>query len=95
MNCKQGDIAYVFKSVAGNYGRVVTCLKLHPAGTDNYAEDIGSLWETEGLFNTILDDGTVEQTKFVPDANLRPLRGDLSNNEVDTETPIIKETEKC
>lgn len=32
MNCKQGDLAYVFKSDAGNYGRIVTCLALHPAG---------------------------------------------------------------
>ena len=29
MNCKQGDLALIVKSVAGNEGKIVRCVKLH------------------------------------------------------------------
>ena len=97
MNCKQGDLAIVVRSVCGNEGKIVRCLKLYPAGTDGMDKSLGALWETDGTFKTVMYGTQIdaELTRFAADSRLRPLRGDLSNDEVDTETPIIKETEKC
>jgi hypothetical protein len=33
MNCKQGDMAVVIRSIAGNEGKIVSCLRFVPAGS--------------------------------------------------------------
>ena len=98
MNCKQGDLAIVVRSYAGNEGKIVKCLKLYPAGSFSIPEIYGPVWDVGGEFRRgNPQTGEVYTFKHggMPDSFLRPLRGDLSNDEVDTETPIILETEKC
>lgn len=95
MNCKQGDLAIITRSVAGNNGKVLTCLRL---ATTEDLEKTGHrekvkkipIWVTDAPIKTRYGNFC-----FAPDSILTPLRGDLSNDEVDTETPIIRETEKC
>lgn len=93
MNCKQGDMAIVIKGASANspnIGRVVTCLKLHPAGYMRLLVSRGVVWEVDRDIAT-----THGKFHFMYDAWLRPLRGDLSGDETDTETPIIREAETC
>lgn len=88
MNCKQGDLAYVFKSQAGNYGRVVTCLKLHPAGSFTLHKSLGAVWEVDVEMNVIQIDThlKMKSQKVCADSMLRPLRADPTNDT--TEIPI-------
>jgi hypothetical protein len=88
MNCKQGDLAYVFKSQAGNYGRVVTCLKLHPAGSFNFIERLGAIWEVDKPMKSVYANGKLFETDrfYMADSYLRPLYGDLITDKI--ETPI-------
>ena len=96
MNCKQGDLAIVVNGEWGsnsqNLGKIVVCKKLLPAGFGGlFDPKNGAIWETNIPMHTT----NGERVYYQFDENLRPLRGDLSNDEIDTETPIIKETEKC
>lgn len=92
MNCRQGDLAYVFKSEAGNYGRVVTCLEMLPAGYDFTCPSLGVLWRVDAPMKSYLSFLDIYKTcYYIPDTNLRPLRGDLSNDE--TDTTIIRDIE--
>lgn len=95
MNCKQGDVAYVCKSAAGNYGRVVTCLKLHPTESFGFDKSVGPLWEVDQPMKSVYTNG-VPNSKllyFMADSYLRPIRGDLTNDDVDTQ--INREAETC
>lgn len=84
MNCKQGDLAIVVRSYAGNEGKIVTCLKLLPAGSNNYLTSDGVLWETDVELNTLNGfNEPIKKTRFMPDSHLRPLRGDLSEDDAD------------
>ncbi len=97
MNCRQGDLAIVVRGRNGskspNIGKVLTCIRLATK------EELKATLIAEGIIVWVTDTpiewslgGTM---LMVPDNVIRPLRGDLSNDEVYTETPIIKETEKC
>lgn len=93
MNCGQGDLAYVFKSKAGNYGRVVTCLRLAPAEEHGLNLKVGLIWLIDQLVFCIGTDGSLVKIPYMRDENLRPLRGDLTNDDVDTQ--INREAETC
>lgn len=97
MNCRQGDLAIVVRGRNGskspNIGKVLTCIRLATK------EELKATLIAEGIIVWVTDTpiewslgGTM---LMVSDNVIRPLRGDLSSDEVYTETPIIKETEKC
>lgn len=86
MNCKQGDLAVVVRSYAGNEGRVVTCVKLYPAGAFQIPERFGPIWDIgEAVPRIDLITGKLFPSKLkgMPDSFLRPLRGDLSEDDAD------------
>jgi hypothetical protein len=88
MNCKQGDLAYVFKSQLGNYGKVVTCLELLPAGTE-WDETLGPIWKINTpIVGMKAIGGERYQSYTIPDIALRPLRGDLSGDEIEQKQPL-------
>lgn len=92
MNCKQGDVAYYFTSEAGNYGRVVTCLCLaneDERRTLGFIRRDAVIWVTDRPTLWFLSGSKC----LANDANLRPLRGDLTNDDVDTQ--INRGAETC
>ena len=85
MNCIKGDLAYVFRSTVGNYGKTVTCLRLATANDFALDHELvvgGPCWVVDRDLRSIvearLSDGTVyffeRPTRICPDAILRPLR---------------------
>ena len=72
MRCKQGDLAVIVKSWAGNEGKIVKCVRsfngslLNPDGS--FLE--GVIWEVDENLKTW--DGTFG--KNAPDVYLRPIR---------------------
>jgi len=89
MNCKQGDLAIVVRSKAGNEGKICTCLKLHPPGYDGMNLFCGPIWETDIKLNTVWnDDGsTAPVGRCIPDENLRPIRDNPGQDETLTWAP--------
>lgn len=79
MNCKQGDLAIIVQSDAGNEGKIVRCVKY--LGAFLYwgsGDDLIDTWETD----VALPSTTGELGYDVRDCQLRPLRGDLLNDEI-------------
>ena len=73
MRCKQGDLAIVVKSKAGNEGKVLTCLKL-ATPEDLEAHFLHSdvpVWHVDVL---IKNKTNGRSYKFVRDQNLKPIR---------------------
>jgi hypothetical protein len=82
LNCKQGEIAIVVQSNAGNEGRVLTCLHL-ASRKQCEAESLGwwtagAVWVTDA--DLMCNDGTT--TRLYPDSRLRPLRDSEGEDEV-------------
>ncbi len=80
MNCKQGDLAIVVRSEAGNQGCILTCIRL--ASTQEKQrldyQTTHEMWVTDRL---------LKSTRGPPDAlmfdeYLRPLRGDDGEDEM-------------
>ena len=75
MNCKQGDLAVVVRSLAGHEGKIVTCVRLtYGDGAFGY----GPRWVTEpGLLGSL-------GTKNFPisDGCLRPVRDSDGEDEM-------------
>lgn len=91
MNCKQGDIAWVFNFNSIDYGKVVTCIRLALSSDLAGVGDFGLLWVTDRPLSWATKKNPFFELNLCPDSFLRPLRGDLSNDEI--ENPIIRETE--
>ena len=102
LNCKQGDLAIIVKSKMGNEGKIVRCLEL--LVTDHVPDLNGTLWKymhgTRPIWrvdrainfgNPHASPADVVQVTYVSDDKLRPLRGDLTDDE--TETTQEKEKE--
>lgn len=73
MNCKQGDLAVLIRSDAGNEGKFVTCLRLASAaeiGSYLFSRDRGPVWVTDIELKTRLG----FYAPLVYDAYLRPIR---------------------
>lgn len=84
MNCKQGEMAFIVKSMAGNEGKIVTCIRLSPGHLFFKIGEIDA-WEVD----VELPSEPKGTTRFVPDAWLRPIRpGDMED-----EVTNIKELE--
>lgn len=82
MNCKQGDIAVVVRSFAGNEGRVLTCLRL-ASRMECEAEHLpwwneDAVWVTDALLRCTFGPAT----RLYPDSRLRPLRDSDGKDEM-------------
>jgi len=82
MNCKQGDLAIIVKSRAGNEGKIVRCLKL--TGIKPYFGVDGSLrdvWEWE--IDSFVVNAGGKLVNYAPDDQLRLIRdpGDDAQDE--------------
>jgi len=71
MNCKQGDMAIIVKSWAGNEMKIITCLHLMPAGAEGCDEANGVRWKID----RVLEDSWGRDVTTYPDAWLQPLPG--------------------
>lgn len=81
MNCKQGDLAIVVQSRGGvNDGMVVRCIRLmgHFHGWEN-------VWETDSALRWAHPFQGEANECAAPDECLRPIRGDLLDNETEQE----------
>jgi hypothetical protein len=76
LNCKQGDLAVIVRSEAGNEGAIVQCMRLLPPGTEGW-ETLGPRWMVDRVLN-----GNCGPVRSVPDARLRPLRDSDGEDEV-------------
>lgn len=75
LNCKQGDLAIVVKSYAGNEGKIVRCIRLIPAGFGRFRESLGPLWEVDVELNIVDENGLKRPpVKIATDAHLRPIK---------------------
>jgi hypothetical protein len=90
LNCRTGDLAIVVKSKAGNEGKIVKCLAVTltagiPTIEGPFIEFIDGpryVWLTETVVNLKGGrSGKVLHSYFVSDANLKPLRGDISDDQ--------------
>ena len=80
MNCKQGDLAMIVRSCAGNEGRVLKCLRLATA-RECKADSVvwsGPVWFTDAD----IPDTFGETTHLYPDNRLRPLRNSDGEDEI-------------
>ena len=72
MNCKQGDLAVVVRSVCGNEGKIVRCLRYvrgMELGIDGCWHEC-DIWETD----TVMPGWTGALGKSIADSQLRPIR---------------------
>ena len=82
MRCKQGDLAIITKSYAGNEGKIVRCVRLAPELGDMATLPDLSItpavwWEIDRNLQT----WGGSQGKFIPDDQLTPLRPPSSEDE--------------
>lgn len=93
LNCKQGDIAIIVSSTCGNEGKIVQCLEL--LETDRLVDVNGNVfryvgggryvWRIDRPINfKSVRDSYITQVMYCADAKLRPLRGDINDEELDT-----------
>lgn len=87
MNCKQGDLAIIVKSRAGNEGKIVTCLRL--ATTEEislnrfYDQPLWPVWIVDrNLQNANLLGEVNGQSNLAYDATLRPIRDQDGEDEM-------------
>ena len=91
LNCKQGDLAIVVRSTCGNEGKIVRCLEV--MYTDRVPDVEGWMhrfaggprwvWRIDRTinFSNMFD---VVQIEYCSDDKLRPLRGDINDEEIET-----------
>jgi len=102
MNCKQGDMALVVRSNAGNCGRTVTCLEFMGKGNLLYKGTNGKMamltgsknwWRVDRLMNTRnMDTGVITEDNacFASDESLMPISppGSMIESKVREEEPV-------
>lgn len=83
MNCKQGDMAVVVRSSAGNEGKVVTCVEylgriglVEINGEPHYMAS-GDYWLVDRVLNLSKGDGRLflDHAPYIPDSFLMPISG--------------------
>lgn len=92
MRCKQGDLAIIVKSYAGNEGKIVRCVKFIGDRSKVYPDGLTRIekncWEIDTHLNTI-NKGSLSVE--VGDNRLRPIRDSDKQDEM---LSIIKIKEK-
>jgi len=83
MNCKQGDLAIIVRSEAGNEGKIVRCIRF--LGDRLWISKDGSIkssptWEINALLPSW--NGDVDPRKLLQDEVLRPLRDNDGEDEM-------------
>ena len=76
MNCKKGDLVVQVKSMAGNEGKIFTCLRLatqRELKTARFRLDLGPIWVIDRPINVKRAD-VLGVTYLVFDLWLRPIR---------------------
>jgi hypothetical protein len=94
LNCKAGHLAIVvYDRTQMNLGKIVTTLRVNPAGHDAWDEGAGPVWDLDTelyaieLRNLILSNGTpaemqsVGPTRSYPDKFMRELRDGEGDSE--------------
>lgn len=81
MNCKQGDLAIIVKSHAGNEGKIVRCLKFVPAQEFITPEGKIVKWDSWEV-NIVINAWSGEKTSIVPDHFLKPIRDNDGEDEM-------------
>jgi hypothetical protein len=91
--CKQGDMAMIIKSMVGNEGKIVTCIRFVPsalfpilnsAAGQLRAESISCCWEVDRKLPAVGLDNRMGTGNVIPDAWLMPIRpGDLNDDSTD------------
>lgn len=87
MNCKQGDLAIIVKSRAGNEGKIVTCLRYATKAEKRehlfVNKQMGPVWVIDrNLQNANLLGEINGQSNLVYDATLRPIRDQDGEDEM-------------
>ena len=77
LNCKQGDLAVIVRSAAGNEGRIVRCVSFRGYVTEGVIYG-GARWNVEPAVPRS-DGGTIDH---LADDNLRPLRNTRGEDEI-------------
>ena len=100
MNCKKGDLAIIVSSSCGNEGKIVKCLEL--LITDSFPDTDGRrqwhikgvhpIWRIDRPINLSNNFDTV-QALYCSDERLRPLRGDLNGDDIESTTEKTNELE--
>lgn len=88
MRCKQGDLAIITSSSAGNEGKIVQCVMyLGKIGVylPGGVTEIDHAWEIDRDLPSWTPGNT---TRIFHDSQLRPLRGDISMDESTTTKEI-------
>lgn len=86
MNCKQGDLAWVSEPDALSYGLFVRCLELIPAGTlCDVPIELGVLWRVDTPIKCFKKKMGPHMREDIPDRYLTPIRGDISDEDVERE----------
>ena len=84
MNCKQGDLAYVVRSYAGNEGRIVRCVRLLPCKRWRLPNGV-IFTEPSWVIDCALAGWTGGLENSIPDHQLRPITpppGTVTDEEV-------------
>jgi hypothetical protein len=85
MNCKQGDLAIVVHSTAGNEGKIVRCLEF--IGTDRDNEGCHMVGVDRWRVDRVLPTNARTLCDSVQDHRLRPLRDTDKPDEIPTRVP--------
>ena len=92
LNCKQGDLAIIVSSTCGNEGKIVRCLEL--LVTDRVPDTKGmvwglltgrqAVWRIDRPIDMKSRSGEFTQATYCADKRLRPLRGDVNDEVLET-----------
>ena len=92
MNCKQGDLAVIVKSWAGNEGKIVHCVRLAThldIARVNFEKNMGAVW----VVDTSLTTERGRQVSLALDCQIRPIRDNDGEDETLQWAPVpTKET---
>lgn len=91
LSCKQGDLAIIVSSNAGNEGKIVRCVEY--AGILERVQDVSGkphpfrggarpVWRIDRTIN-FSNGFYVVQIEYCSDEKLRPLRGDVTDDDVE------------
>jgi hypothetical protein len=83
LNCKQGDLAVIVRSFAGNEGKIVTCIRLATMAERAYARFDNALLPGEAwVIDRVVLSANGMRVPLAYDAQLRPLRDSEGEDEV-------------